>query len=392
MRNTDKEKVSDWVKVNVIKIFNYINVRAHIMPMVLVDPPMVIGKHKLKIIYIKSWDDIRELNIFPGGTLEYRRHDGSYELRVSETSVEAVQKANSVIPTVCPMCGCEKLKQNRTIIRCENEECDHYNIKTVWLFIKLCMGINNITYNKVYKLWDLNLLRDIRDLWILNDSALEELDLTKESIATFKRILRNTTEVALEKLIYCLGVPGIRAAHALEIARRIGNTVWYYPINDDKLTEYFKSDKRVNADEETAKRMDAVEPIVIWNKYVDKHRVYLSNLDRCFKVIRPAARLNCAGMTINIGQTGRKFVKYLLSDLIRLKDGYVIDSINRTVTCYITTKRTKLLTSDSELAHALTEIQTPILTVLEFCNKFDIQYPRVSLAFKDSDSPIQDDL
>lgn len=392
MKDENKEKIGDWIKVNVIKVFTYIDVKAHIMPIVLIDPPMVIGKYNLKTIYINSWDDIKELNIFPGGTLEYRENGGSYDLRVSETSADTIQKVNDIIPTVCPMCGCKNLKHSRTVIHCENEECDYYNVKTMWLFIKLCLGINNITYNKVYRLWDLNILRDIRDLWFLNDSALEELDLTKESIATFKRILENTTKVALEKLIYCLGVPGIKATHALEIARRIGNAVWYYPINDDKLDEYFKSDKRVNADEETVKRMDAVESIVIWNKYVDKHRFYLSNLDRCFKVIRPAVRLSCAGMTINIGKTGPKFIKYLLSDLIKLKDGYIVDYINRAVTYHITGNLETIVESNSELSRKLAEVQTPILTAIKFCKKFDIRYPSVSLSFKDSDSTTQDEL
>jgi DNA ligase (NAD+) len=392
MKVKNEEKVGEWAKVNVIKIFNYINIRAQITPAVLIDPPIVIGKHNLKVIYIRSWDDIKELNIFPGGTLEYRRYGGSYELRASETSASAIQKTDSVIPTVCPMCGCKELKHSRTVIHCENEECDHYNVKAIWLFIKLCMGIDNITYSKVYKLWELNLLKDIQDLWILNDAALEELDLTKESIATFKDILRNTTEVALEKLIYCLGVPGIKAAYALEIARRIGNAIWYYPINDDKLNDYLKSDKRVNANEETIKHMDAVEPVIIWNKYVDKHRTYLSKLDRCFKLIRPAARLNCAGITINIGKTGPKFIKYILSDLIKLKDGYIIDSVNRAVTYHITTNPKKILASDSELSRELTEIQTPILDATDFCTKFDIQYPSVSLSFKDGDALTSDDL
>ena len=362
------------------------------MPMVLIDPPMSIGKHNLKIIYIKSWDDIRELNIFPGGTLEYRRKGGSYDLRISETSLDAIQKTNNTIPTVCPMCGSRRLIINRTVIRCENEDCDYYNIRTVWLFIKLCMGINNITYNKVYKLWELNLIKDVRDLWILNDAGLEELDLTKESIATFKHILRNTTEVELEKLIYCLGVPGIRASYALEIARRIGNTVWYYSINDDKLTEYLTSERRVNADPETVKRMDAVEPVLIWNEYIDKNRIYLSGLDRCFKLIRPAPRLSCAGITINIGKTGPKFIKYLLSDLIKLKDGTIIDALNRAVTYHITTKPKRLLASDSELGRELAEIQTPVLSVTDFCNNFGVHYPDISLTFKSDDPSSLDDV
>lgn len=392
MKDKNKEKVGDWIKVNVIKIFKHTDVRGQIIPVVLIDPPMLIGKHSLKIIYIRSWADIKELNIFPGGTLEYRRYGGSYELRVSETAPEAALKANDVIPTACPMCGCEKLKVSRATMRCENEECDYYNIRAVWLFIKICMGINNITYNKVYKLWDLNLLKDIRDLWLLNDSALEELDLTKESIATFKHILKNTTEVELAKLIYCLGVPGIKATYALEIARRIGNTIWYYPINDDKLNEYLKSDKRINADAETVKRMDTVEPVIIWNEYVNRNRVYLSELDKCFKLSKPPARLNCAGITINVGKTGPKFIKYLVSDLIKLNDGNIIDTLNRSITYYITSCRKQLLESNSELAKELLEIQTPILKVREFFHKFNIKYPSISLSFKDNDTPTSDDL
>lgn len=392
MKNENTEKIGDWTKVNVINIFKRIDVRGQIMPVVLIDPPMSIGKHSLKVIYIRSWDDIKELKIFIGGTLEYCRNGGSYELRPSETSTDAALKMNEIVPTVCPMCGCKELKASRTAMRCENPESDYYNIRAVWLFIKVCMGINNITYSKVYKLWELNLLKDIRDLWLLNDSALEELDLTKESITIFKDILKNLTEVELEKLIYCLSVPGIKAAYALEIARRIGNTVWYYPVNDDKLTEYLNSEKRQKADVEAVKRMDAVEPVLIWNEYVNRNRVYLAELNKCFKIIKPPARLNCAGVTINIGKTGPKFTKYLVSDLIKLKDGNIIDIINRSITYYVTMYRKQLLESDSKLARELLEIQTPILKVREFFNKFRIKYPDIELTFKSDDPSSLEDL
>ena len=322
------------LKTKVTDIKTVITSRGAIMPVVYVEPKIRIGpKFELNYINIRSWDDIETCGIFKHGTLRYTIKNGTFDLKEVEGDDVAKLKAKEVVSNVqCPICKSFDVASSKTTRRCCNPDCGYWDIKSIWTFLRVCLRIGSVPYMSVYDLYEKGTLRSVLDIWNLKDEDLTVMGLDEENIVKFRKRIVEFKEIHLENLIYGLGINGLRAASAVDLARRIGSKTPYYQINDDSLDDYlvFKKRKIAEADdkkevisERALALMDSKEPAIAWNRYLDNHKKIVEELSHKVKIIPAETRYIFAGKNVIIGDINRHN-RELVSDLIRLRDARVV--------------------------------------------------------------------
>ena len=198
--------------------------------------------------------------------------------------------------------------------------------------VRVCLGIGSIPYMVVYDLFKNEVLKSVLDIWNLKDGDLTGMGLDEENSIKFKKRIEEFKEIHLENLIYGLGINGLKAASAVDLARRIGSKLPYYQINDDALTEHLVSEKREKlvASEKRGELdgrklilLDSQEPAVAWNRYLDNHRKIVEGISEKVKIIPSDIRYIFAGKNVFIGDIN-KYNRELISDLVRLRDARVV--------------------------------------------------------------------
>ena len=322
------------LKTKVINIKTTVNSRGVILPIVYVEPKIKIGpKFELNYININSWHDIETCRIFKGGMLGYTIKNGTVDLTSVELGEAAKLKALEVGENVqCPICKSFDVASSKTTRRCCNPDCGYLDIKSIWTFLRVCLRIGSVPYVSVYDLYENGALRSILDIWNLKDEDLATMGLDEENIVKFRKRIGEFKEIHLENLIYGLGINGLRAASAVDLARRIGSKTPYYQINDDPLDDYlvFKkhkieaaAQKKEVISERALALLDSKEPALAWNHYLDNHKKIVEELSHKVKIIPPETRYIFAGKNVVIGDINTHN-RHLLSALIRLRDARVV--------------------------------------------------------------------
>jgi len=313
------------LKTKVADIKMVVNSRGTITPLIYVDPKIKISsKFELGPIGIRSWDDITECCIFKYGMLGYSIKNGTFDLACVETSDEAKRKANNIVENVqCPICKSVHIASSKTTKRCCNPNCGYWDIKSIWTFFRVCLGIGSIPYMVVYDLYEKGILRSVLDIWNLKDEDLATMGLDEENSAKFKKRVTEFKEIHLENLIYGLGINGLRAASAIDLARRIGAKIPYYQINDDTLTDHLVSEKRKELSGAKLALMDSKEPAIAWNYYLNNHSKIVEEISKKVKITPSDVRYTFAGKNVLIGNINR-YNRELVSDLIRLRDARIM--------------------------------------------------------------------
>lgn len=331
--NGQYSSASGVLKTKVVNIKTTVNSRGVILPVVYVEPKIKLGpKFELSYININSWYDIETCRIFKGGMLGYTIKNGTVDLTSVELGDAAKFKAIEVGENIqCPICKSFDVATSKTARRCCNPDCGYLDIKSIWTFLRVCLGIGSVPYIAVYDLYEKGVLRSVLDIWDLKDEDLVTMGLDEENIVKFRKRITGFTEIHLENLIYGLGINGLRAPSAIDLARRIGSKAPYYQINDDALTEHLASEKReqlISAkDKELSIRalalLDSKEPALAWNHYLDNHRKIVEEISRKVKIVPTETRYAFAGKNVIIGDINRHN-RELVSDLIRLRDARVV--------------------------------------------------------------------
>ena len=313
------------LKTKVVDITTTVNSRGVIIPIVHIEPKIKIGsKFELSSINIRSWNDIETCRIFKYGMLGYTIKHGTFELIPVEEGDNAKQKAIAVGENVqCPICKSFNVTSSKATRRCCNPDCGYLEIKSIWTFLRVCLGIGSIPYMVVYDLFKNEVLKSVLDIWNLKDKDLTGMGLDEENSTKFKKRIEEFKEIHLENLIYGLGINGLRAASAVDLARRIGSKLPYYQINDDALTEHLVSEKRGKLEGRKLILLDSQEPAVAWNRYLENHKKIVETIAAKVKIIPTDNRYIFAGKNVLIGDIN-KYNRELISDLTRLRDARVV--------------------------------------------------------------------
>nr|DAR97363.1 MAG TPA: DNA ligase [Caudoviricetes sp.] len=395
---TDNSGMASWSElkkalVKVVDISTPVNYRGNILPVVRIEPKLKAGNYEITHLHIKSWLDMKRANIYPGGTVYCRYGNGRCDFEKAEFSPRADKETDKFSKEICcPICKSrDYIVHSDTVKRCVNPDCGYNNIKAIWCFLRICLKFGSMPYMCVYNLWSDGALKKLKDIWELTNADLNTIGLRGKDIDNFRCRLANTREIRLEMLIYSLGISGIKAANAIDLARRITKNKDLTRVDTELLFSYV--DPVINQVGKTrkgeAKIVTTTDPaIVAWNEYIRTHKEFLTDICNIINVLPPDPKYKCAGLSFIVADPG-KYNRNDIMDLIRLNDGRVISSLSDPYWYFITFLVTDNKNASNAIFKDAVNAGTRIISLTELETKFGIKLPDNDLNYSVTYQPVE---
>lgn len=382
--------------VKVVDISTPVNYRGNILPVVRIEPKLKAGNYEITHLHIKSWRDMLDANIYPGGTVYCRYGNGKCIFEKAEYSSVAEKKAEYFSDNIrCPICNSKKdIIHSDTVKRCGNPDCGYNDIKAIWGFLRICLKLGSIPYMCVYNLWSSGDLKKLKHIWELTNYNLNTIGLKGMDITNFRCRLANTREIRLETLIYSLGVSGIKAANAIDLARRMTKNKNLTRVDMELLLSYVDpvTTQIAKGRKGETKNITTTDPaIVAWNEYIKTHKTFLTDICNVVNILPPEPKYKCAGLSFIVADPG-KYNRNDIMDLIRLNDGRVISSLRDPYWHFITFLVTNNKDAKDPIFNDAIRAGTRIISITELETIFGIQLPDNDLNYSVTYQPVDDRL
>lgn len=174
-----------------------------ITPVAIVTPVVIKG-NKITNASLGSIDRFNKLGLAIGDTVEIQYEIIPYLEPVSHNGGEIVN-----VPTHCPMCG-EVLK-NTPLLSCVNRECPSVKAGRILNYIQK-MGIAFLSIGTLAKLINAGIIKDIDDIYKLEQSRREITDIDGLGDKTLNKIVKSVnsrSNVYMHELLGSLGIDSI---------------------------------------------------------------------------------------------------------------------------------------------------------------------------------------
>jgi DNA ligase (NAD+) len=149
-------------------------------------------------------------------------------------------------PTKCPSCG-GTLEDDGVNIWCRNLECKERDVNRIVYWIQT-LGMKGFSDKFVERLWDLNKIRRVSDLYKLTaDDFIAVEGIGEKTILSFFKTLKDTSELFLEQFIVALGIPTCSKSTAEILVERYGcwdRIVSVEPSDLEKISGFAETSAR----------------------------------------------------------------------------------------------------------------------------------------------------
>ena len=163
---------------------------------------------------------------------------------IREGDIVIVQRAGDVIPQVvgpagahrrgtkpfkmpkkCPLCGVGIVKPEGEVMhRCPNDACPSRGLESLINWVMAAADIEGVGEQFVRRLWDLELLRSIPDLYRLTKEQLLELDGYGDiSAANAIAAIEASKSIPFSRVLFGLNIPDVGWVTAQNLARHMGS-------------------------------------------------------------------------------------------------------------------------------------------------------------------------
>lgn len=127
-----------------------------------------------------------------------------------------------VRPDVCPSCG-GPLMDDDTNAWCLNTSCREREVNRIIYWIRT-LDMKGFSGSFVEKLWDMDKVRSVADLYRLKPDDLAAMDgIGASTIKSFFKTLESTSEMYMEKFITALGIPTCSKSTAAALVQNFGD-------------------------------------------------------------------------------------------------------------------------------------------------------------------------
>jgi DNA ligase (NAD+) len=130
------------------------------------------------------------------------------------------------VPTHCPICGTGVSKdEEMVVIRCPNPHCPEVVKRRIEHFVsRAAMDISGLGESVVAQLVELKLVRDVADLYALNELLLARLErVGTKSIDNYLKAIEQSKAQPAAKLIFGLGILHVGAGGARKLLEHFGS-------------------------------------------------------------------------------------------------------------------------------------------------------------------------
>ena len=203
--------------------------------------PVYLGGVTVSSISIHNEDYFKEKDLKIGDTVLIERagdvipqivHSIPEQRNRSETAIE--------FPKDCPVCKSELFKEEgEAVWRCINIECEAQVVERMIHFVsKDAMDIKSFGEANVRKFYELNLLKDIPNIYTLNFEAIGVLEgFGKKSVDKLKEAIEASKQQPLHRLIYGLGIRFVGETTAKTLANAVDHILDFKNKTEEALQQ-----------------------------------------------------------------------------------------------------------------------------------------------------------
>lgn len=195
-------------------------------PVARLEPVLVSGS-TVSNATLHNYEEIERKDIRIG---DYVIIEKAGEIIPAVVSVKTEKREGSEIsltpPTHCPVCGTGVHRdEEQVVIRCPNPQCPEVLKRRIEHFVsRTAMDISGLGESVVAQLVELRLVRDVADLYVLNELLLARLDrIGTKSIDNYLKAIEASKKQDPWRLVFGLGILHVGAGGARKLLEHFGS-------------------------------------------------------------------------------------------------------------------------------------------------------------------------
>lgn len=209
-------------------------------PVARLEPVLVSGS-TVSNATLHNYEEIERKDIRIG---DYVIIEKAGEIIPAVVSVKTEKRDGSEItltpPTHCPVCGTAVHRdEEQVVIRCPNPQCPEVLKRRIEHFVsRTAMDISGLGESVVAQLVELRLVRDVADLYSLNELLLARLDrIGTKSIDNYLKAIEASKKQDPWRLVFGLGILHVGAGGARKLLEHFGSIDAIATATVDDLTQ-----------------------------------------------------------------------------------------------------------------------------------------------------------
>jgi DNA ligase (NAD+) len=143
------------------------------------------------------------------------------------------------MPTHCPLCGAEIIRpEGEAMHRCPNRGCPSRGLESLINWVQAAADIEGVGEQLVRRLWDLELVRSLPELYRLTKEQLLELDGFQEKSATNAiTSIEASKAIPFRRVLFGLNIPDVGFVTAQNLARHFGSVDRLLEASPEEIME-----------------------------------------------------------------------------------------------------------------------------------------------------------
>ena len=237
-----------WAPMTAVTRLNEIRIRVGrtgaLNPWALLEP-VEVGGVTISRATLHNEEDINRKDIRVGDDVIVQRAGDVIPQVVGPAGKHRPATKPFRMPTQCPLCGAEVVKpEGEAMHRCPNRACPSRGLETLNNWVMAAADIDGVGEQTVWRLWSLELVRSIPELYRLTPEQLLELDGFGEiSARNAVEAIQASKAVPFARVLYGLNIPDVGWVTAQTLARHFGDV-----------------DRLMNAGQEELQEVDGIGP------------------------------------------------------------------------------------------------------------------------------------
>ncbi|MGH2933781.1 MAG: NAD-dependent DNA ligase LigA, partial [Gaiellaceae bacterium] len=231
-----------WAPMTAVTRLNEIRIRVGrtgaLNPWALLEP-VEVGGVTISRATLHNEEDINRKEIREGDDVIVQRAGDVIPQIVGPAGTHRRGTKEFRMPTRCPLCGTEVVKpEGEAMHRCPNRACPSRGLETLINWVMAAADIEGVGEQSVRRLWELEIVRSIPELYRLTREKLMELEGYGEISATNAvAAIEASKQIPFSRVLFGLNIPDVGWVTAQTLARHFGTVDALMNATQEELVE-----------------------------------------------------------------------------------------------------------------------------------------------------------
>jgi DNA ligase (NAD+) len=201
--------------------------------------PVEVGGVTISRATLHNEEDINRKDIREGDNVIVQRAGDVIPQIVGPAGPHRRGTKPFAMPTRCPLCGVAVVKpEGEAMHRCPNKACPSRGLESLNNWVMAAADIDGVGEQTVRRLWDLELVRSIPDLYRLTAEELLEVEGFGDiSAGNAIAAIQSSKEIPFSRVLFGLNIPDVGWVTAQNLARHFGAVDALMNATQEELVE-----------------------------------------------------------------------------------------------------------------------------------------------------------